>query len=147
MRSHDLVALGALYARAERLLEGWSCEGSTECCRFGVTGREPQLWPNEWALVERALARRGQGRPRARLPIASPDGACPLLDGTGQCTVYAERPFGCRSFYCTRATGPARRPPRADLQEIAREIATLAEKVEPTSRPRALTSWLRERRS
>ena len=152
MSTHDLVALRALYARADELLSGWSCEASTDCCRFEVTGREPQLWPNEWALVEQALARRGQrvvvprSRGRRDLRLAgAPDGACPLLDGAGRCTVYAERPFGCRSFFCDRALGPERRPPRRELQEIARDIAALAQRVEPQGDPRAITSLLARR--
>ena len=63
--AHDLDALRALYAEVESALAGWSCDASTDCCHFGRTGREPYLWPNEWALLERAL--RGRPLPRAAL--------------------------------------------------------------------------------
>jgi len=142
MIRHNLDSLREIYSRADALLEGWSCEGTTECCRFAITGRTPMLWPNEWALVQAAVAARG-GRPARgrRLPVAD-DGACPLLDRGGRCTIYRDRPFGCRTFYCDRATGPERRLPRAALQELARAVATLAERVEPGIGPRALTSLL-----
>jgi hypothetical protein len=145
VRSHNLAELEALYARADALLEGWSCDRSTTCCRFGETGREPQLWPNEWALLSRALAARG-GRVAGRrsLPVAG-DRPCPLLDASGACTVYTARPFGCRSYFCDRAQGPARRPPRAELAEIGRLIAAAAERVEPGVGPRALTRLVARR--
>jgi Fe-S-cluster containining protein len=139
MRPHDLTALNALYDEAGGLLRGWSCDGSTDCCRFDVTGREPHLWPAEWALLAKGIAARG-ARLR-RLPLA---GTCPLLGSDGRCTVYDARPFGCRTYYCARATGPTRRPPRAELAEIGRRIATLSERSQPGAKPRALTRWLEE---
>jgi Fe-S-cluster containining protein len=152
----------ALYAEADRLLAGWTCESSTDCCRFAVTGREPQLWPNEWRVLERAIAARGVpirklrvvGGP-ARLGRASPvakakrsplkdaEETCPLLD-RGRCTVYVARPFGCRTFFCDRAVGPERRLPRAELAEIGRRIATAARVEDPRcDGPRRITAWLR----
>src|SRR5262245_41968952 len=136
MKAPDLDALRAIYDDADRLLEGWSCAASADCCRFGETGREPYLWPNERALVSRALARRGA--PRRPLRVI---GDCPLLDREGRCSIYEARPFGCRTFFCARATGPARRPPRAALAELGRRIAALAEAGAPGSRPRTLTSY------
>lgn len=141
MTRHDLTALRALYEQVDVVLSGWSCEGSADCCRFAHTGREPYLWPNEWALLERALARRGGGSRRS-LPIA---GDCPLLVD-GRCVAYHERPFGCRTFYCERASGPTRRPPRVELAEIGRRVAALAERVEAGVGPRRLTSLLQGRR-
>ena len=141
MMRHDLSALRALYEKVDAPLTGWSCEGSADCCRFAHTGREPYLWPDEWALLERTLARRDGGTRRS-LPIA---GDCPLLvDGT--CVAYGERPFGCRTFYCQRASGPTRRPPRAELAEFGRRVAVLAERFEPGVGPRRLTSLLARRR-
>jgi Fe-S-cluster containining protein len=147
---HDLEALAALYAEADRELKGWTCEVSTDCCHFGRTGREPQLWPNERAMIERALAERG-GRlpaPPRGLPIVGQDeGRCPLLDARGRCSVYAARPFGCRTFFCDRASGPERRPPRAPLAAIGRKLAELAEREDPRAGgPRPLTSGLARRR-
>ena len=137
MPAHDLKALRSLYGEVEAELAGWSCEGSADCCRFDETGREPYLWPNEWALVREAIAARGVAR--RSLAVS---GACPLLDRAGRCTVYEARPFGCRTFLCDRAQGPTRRPPRAALVALGRQVASLSERTEGGSGPRALTRWL-----
>ncbi len=40
-----------------------------------------------------------------RAPVARADGGCPLLDEAGlRCTVYEDRPLGCRTFFCGKAT-------------------------------------------
>ena len=140
--SHDREALAAIYREVDALLEGWSCEQSTDCCHFGRTGREPQLWPNEWQLLERAVRARPPRRQRG-LPVVDDEGRCPLLDETGRCVAYAARPFGCRTFFCDRATGPSRRPPRAELAALGRRVAALSEAAEPLEKPRAVTSWMR----
>jgi hypothetical protein len=137
MPAHDLKGLRTVYEATDRELAGWTCDGSADCCRFDETGREPHLWPNEWALVSRTLAQRGFAR--RVLPLA---GACPLLDRAGRCTVYDSRPFGCRTFLCDRAVGPTRRPPRAALVELGRKIVALSEGAEPCAGPRPLTRWL-----
>jgi len=131
--------LSQIYAETDRLLAGWSCERSTDCCHFGRTGREPQLWANEWALLRKAL--RAHPAPRTRrLPLAE-ERRCPLLGDDDRCVAYAARPFGCRTFFCERATGPERRPPRAELNALGRRIAALAE-PSGVDGPRALTAWL-----
>jgi len=131
----------SLYAEADRLLQGWTCELSGDCCRFDVTGREPYLWPNEWRVLERAIAARG--RPRRTLRVVAEGRTCPLYEH-GRCTAYAARPFGCRTFFCARAVGPERRPPRAALAAIGRRIAAAAQAEDPRcDGPRALTSLLR----
>ena len=68
-----------------------------------TTGRPPWLWPSEWALL---MKRVGQVVPPARA-----DGGCAFLDPGGtRCTVYEDRPFGCRTFFCHRIRGPAAVP-------------------------------------
>ncbi|HKU37314.1 MAG TPA: hypothetical protein VJR89_04185 [Polyangiales bacterium] len=124
-----LQELHALYARADALYAGWSCPGSTECCRFGITGRQPYVTGVELRLVRHALARRGGPlAPRRRaLPIArgAAERVCPLLDRSGRCAVYADRPLGCRTYYCDRATrGDG--PDREDLRELVRALQDLA---------------------
>src|ERR1700677_2883028 len=96
-----LNGLDAIYRRAEELFAGWGCARSGDCCQLAKTGREPYVWPVEWLRLRRALD--GQGR----LPLtAREDGACPLLDTQGRCSAYADRPLGCRTFYCERGSGP-----------------------------------------
>jgi uncharacterized protein len=123
-----------LYDRADALYSDWSCEGTTECCRFGITGRQPYVTSIELSLLRQALARRGGAlAPRRRaLPItrdADSERMCPLLDRDGRCTVYAARPLGCRTYYCERArrgVGPS----RDDLRELVRELQDLAARHE-----------------
>jgi hypothetical protein len=155
----NLDALRAVYADVDRAMSGWSCDRSTDCCHFDRTGREPQLWPNEWALLSAALRARpapvprpeaardvpgraagSRGRGARRLPVLV-ERRCPLLGDDDRCVAYAARPFGCRTYYCERAVGPSRRPPRVELAALGRRIASLAE-ADGQGGPRALTAWL-----
>lgn len=137
----ELVELRALYARIDRTLEGWTCDASTECCRFGVTGREPYPTAVEIAELDRAVRARG-GLPKRRLrfgPAVSNgkgERPCALLGDDGRCLVYASRPFGCRTFFCERACGPVGQRadsglPRAMIAEVGREIAALSARFAP----------------
>jgi len=134
-----LAELRALYAEVDALAEGWSCEASTDCCRFGVTGREPYPTAIERAELERAVRARGGLGKRRGLPVVGPNGEderrCALLSDEGRCLVYASRPFGCRTFFCDRATGPAgeraRELPRREIARIARAILDLSERFAP----------------
>lgn len=144
-----LEALRAVYAEVDALTQGLTCDASTDCCRFGVTGREPYPTALELALLERAVRARG-GLPRRRtLPLAG-ERRCDLLSDEGRCLVYAARPFGCRTFFCERARGPAGERPRdldrAAVAELARRVAELSARAFPREggpRPlsRATASW------
>lgn len=109
-----LDELAALYAELTDRLRGSSCPGSTECCRFGVTGREPYVTSVELAYLERGVARAGGKTPQATgkgaksLPIAvvKDERICPLLRADDRCAAYEHRPFGCRTFFCERADTP-----------------------------------------
>src|SRR5262245_53501803 len=107
------------------MFDGASCEASTECCRFGITGREPSVTSIERAAIERAVAARGGAlaRKRRALPIARGDAerVCPHLDDTGRCSVYAWRPLGCRTYFCDRADVP-RRPDRVELRRLVQRL-------------------------
>ena len=141
--SHDLDALRALYAEADGYLEGWTCAASADCCHFARTGREPYLWPNEWALLEQAM--RARGVPRGSLPVLD-ERRCPLLSRDGRCTVYADRPFGCRTFFCARGEGPTRKHPRAELADVGKRVAALARDADPgCDGPRQLSRLLEGR--
>jgi Fe-S-cluster containining protein len=130
-----LDELRGLYHELDAMYAGATCPGTTECCRFGVTGRQPYLTSIEATLVRRALAERGFGErklPRWKpLPLVQrrDERPCPLLDASGRCSVYRVRPFGCRTFYCERATSEL--PKRVDLQPLLRRLQALAARYEP----------------
>jgi hypothetical protein len=125
----------AVYRHADQAYAPFSCPASAECCQLAKTGRQPWLWLGEWLVLEERLAREGR-RPRAR-----PDGACPLLGDDGRCTVYEDRPFGCRTFFCHRIQGPARQPVEA-VNALLERLAKVAQQVDPDSQPRPLLEWL-----
>ncbi len=138
--------LRALYHQIDAALAGWSCDASTDCCRFGVTGREPYPTAIELALLDRAIASRGGLPKRRTLPLAS-ERRCALLDDHGRCLVYASRPFGCRTFFCTRGQGPVgeRILPKATIADVASRIASLSARFAPADPgPRPLSRALPE---
>ncbi|HWA75094.1 MAG TPA: YkgJ family cysteine cluster protein [Polyangiaceae bacterium] len=144
-----LAELFALYAEADALHATTTCPASTECCRFGVTGREPYVTSLEILAIQRAVAAAGGPlNPRRRaLPLAGNDGererTCPLLAESGRCSIYASRPFGCRTYFCTRATrlGPI---PREQEKALVARLRALAERHVPSGDlPRPLTQVLR----
>lgn len=106
-----IAAVQVIYADlTARPLER-ACTLRTECCQFKLTGRTPFLTKGEALTAAQALRNSG----RKRLPVRS-DGACPLLDpATSRCVVYADRPFGCRTHFCTAAGGPYARKEVVDL--------------------------------
>ena len=59
--------LAALYTEVDARLASSSCPASTECCRFGVTGREPYVTSVELAYlgVDGARRQASPARPRA----------------------------------------------------------------------------------
>jgi Fe-S-cluster containining protein len=128
----------AVYAEVDRLLAPFFCEGTTECCRFGVTGREPYPTAIELEEVTHALrALGGKTVPSRRaLPLAGGEDErpCPLLSEEGRCRIYASRPFGCRTFFCERVQGPGgarAKLPRAEVQRLSRSVADLAARFAP----------------
>lgn len=148
-RKRSLAELRSLYARIDAALGGWACESSTDCCRFGVTGREPYPTAVELAELERAVKARG-GIPKKRsLPVAG-ERRCTLLGDDGRCVVYASRPFGCRTFFCERATSAVgqgtRALPKKEIADVSRALADLSARFEPRDpgpRPlsRATSRW------
>lgn len=124
--------LAALYREADALHAGHSCPGTTECCRFHITGREPYVTTVEVALLRRAIAARGGdlSQKRRALPLIADEGTCPLLTVERKCAVYADRPLGCRTYWCDRASADHRvRQPA--LNELVRKIRELAERHAP----------------
>ncbi len=127
--SEHLVTLRALYAEVDALLAPWSCSASTDCCRFGVTGREPYPTAVELAELERAVRARG-GLPKRRSLEIAGERRCTLLSDEGRCLAYASRPFGCRTFFCERAT-PSNDLPREEIARLGRAVADLSARFSP----------------
>lgn len=137
-RSSDasLAELERFYAEVDALYADTSCAATTECCRFGITGREPYVTSLELALVERALAQKGGIRIKQaaplherdkQLPMLADERTCPLLAADSRCSIYKVRPFGCRTFFCDRATSlsPVK---HSDMLERVRTLKQLAER-------------------
>jgi Fe-S-cluster containining protein len=125
-----LAELKVLYARVDALYADWHCPSSTECCRFGITGRQPYVTGIEALAVRSALAQRGgpMSENKRALPILMSrelERVCPLLDSKQRCSVYEVRPLGCRTFFCGRAS-QGLGPSSAQLQEIMSELQELA---------------------
>lgn len=119
-----------------RAWEPFSCPGTAECCQLAATKRPPWLWPTEWAVLEARLA-----RDRRPLPPARADGGCPFLDAAGErCTVYEDRPAGCRSFFCHRVTGPAQ-VPAPETNALYERLAAVNLAVDGSAAPRSLLDW------
>jgi len=134
------MTLAEIYAEVDALLADYTCDGTAECCTFSNTGREPYPTAIELAEVERAIARNGGMTKQRRLPLA--DRRCPLLSTDGKCTIYASRPFGCRTYFCDRMQGPGKLP-RDRLRELGARIADLSAKAFPRDPgPRPLSKAL-----
>src|SRR3954452_12893017 len=87
------------------------CVRLKECCHFKLTGRTPYLTKGEALVAAQAL--RATGR---KSLAENTDGFCPLLDQPpGDCLIYRDRPFGCRTHFCAAAGGPYARREVADL--------------------------------
>ena len=71
-----------------------ACLSRTTCCQFKLTGKTPMLTRGEAEFA--ALGVRASGRKKL---VSRDDGACPLLGRAGRCTIYAHRPFGCRTHF------------------------------------------------
>ena len=110
-----------------------SCPASSECCQLKTTGRPPWLWPTEWTL----LVQKAKGV----LPPPREDGGCPFLDPAGKrCTVYEDRPLGCRTFFCHRITGPSARPSDA-THALFDRLRSLNIALDDEAQVRSLPQW------
>jgi Fe-S-cluster containining protein len=132
-RERELLdALGRIYREVDAAYAGHRCPTSTDCCRFGVTGREPYVTSLELLAVRRAIAARGGvlSDRRKALPLypgeVKDERPCPLLDRHGKCSIYDARPLGCRTFWCERAEFAERAVPRESVASFVRRIQELA---------------------
>jgi Fe-S-cluster containining protein len=109
--SEAVAAVQAVYAELEARPVERECVRRTECCQFRLTGKTPYLTRGEAMVAVEALRRSGVHR----LP-PNKNGNCPLLvENTGQCSIYADRPFGCRTHFCAAAGGLR---PRKEIQDL-----------------------------
>lgn len=111
----------AIYAEVERRSLARDCQLRSGCCHFRQTGRTPLLTLGEALYLAKGI--RASGRTQLK---AHPDGACPLLDSTGRCSVYAHRPFGCRTHFCAAAGGMY---PRKHLVDLIQRLDAIDEKL------------------
>ncbi len=138
-RAHDRGAVEhtrRLLARAAALYAPFSCPATAECCHLATTSRPPWVWPTEWQLVLEALASQHRALPPARA-----DGGCRLLDERGRCSIYAARPFGCRTFFCHRRLGPADEP-TAEVHALDDQLTRLNIARAPNAKPLPLEALL-----
>jgi Fe-S-cluster containining protein len=127
----------AIYRHADALYAPFSCPASGECCQLSATKRQPWLWRPEWeALLERLRTEHRE------LPPPREDGGCPFLDKTGKrCTVYADRPFGCRTFFCGRRSGPSREP-LDEVVRLSKRLEAVSQELDPElTAPRPILEW------
>jgi Fe-S-cluster containining protein len=103
---------------AQRPIER-NCLRRTECCHFKLTGRTPYLTKGEAIVAANAL--RATGR---KSLSENADGSCPMLQQeTGNCLIYEDRPFGCRTHFCAAAGGPVARREVIDLIRRLEDVA------------------------
>ncbi len=128
-----LTETRAVLRKADRAWSSHSCPASAECCQLKTTGRPPWLWPSEWTLLMQKV--------KGVLPPAREDEGCPFLDSTGlRCTVYEDRPLGCRTFFCHRITGPAAVPAVA-TNALFDRLRALNIALDDEAQVRSLPQW------
>ncbi len=143
MRQLDAVSPRAARNETRRVLRQadetyapFSCPSSAECCQLTKTQRFPYLWPSEWAVLLERL-----DKDRRPMPPPRADGACPFLDTEGKrCTVYEDRPFGCRTFFCEKIRGPSRQPLEA-TNALLERLTALNLAADSEAAPKSLPEW------
>jgi Fe-S-cluster containining protein len=137
-----LAEVRQVYAELARRPIERNCIRLKECCHFKLTGRTPYLTRGEAAVAAQALRATG----RKHLPDAE-GGACPLLETkTGNCLIYKDRPFGCRTHFCAAAGGPYARREVADLIHQLERIDSELGGDGASALPHAVTQALQQMR-
>jgi Fe-S-cluster containining protein len=134
-RRTALAEVRAIYREVDARPAERNCTRLTECCQFRLTGRTPMLTRGEALLAAQAVRAAG----RKTLP-ESREGACPLLREDGRCLIYADRPFGCRTHFCTAAGGPYA---RGEVLDLIRRLEAMDVRL-GGSGPRALPAAVAE---
>jgi len=110
-RRQAMEEVKAIYAELARRPVERACTALAECCQFRRTGLTPYLTRGEALVAARGVRAAGKKAIAERA-----DGACPMLHPvSGKCTIYADRPFGCRTHFCEAAGGPYARGEVVDL--------------------------------
>jgi len=126
---------------AQRPIER-NCTRLTECCHFKLTGRTPYLTKGEAVVAAKAFRATG----RKSLP-ENADGSCPMLQQeTGDCLIYENRPFGCRTHFCAAAGGPVERREVLDLIRRLEDVDLALNGNGPRTLQSAVTDALEEMR-
>jgi uncharacterized protein len=116
------------------------CIRRTACCQFKLTGLTPYLTKGEAFVAARALRATG----RKKLP-GGVNGACPMLEPqSGNCLIYTDRPFGCRTHFCAAAGGPLA---RREVVDLIRRLETVDAQLGgdgPRKLPGAVAAALQE---
>lgn len=119
----ELAEVRAIYQDLANRPLNRQCTLRTECCHFKLTGLTPYLTKGEALVVAKALRATG----RRKLPDRS-DGACPLLHPeTSRCLIYQDRPFGCRTHFCSAAGGPA---PRSEVLDLIHRLEAIDDRLD-----------------
>lgn len=120
--NHEYQAeIQGIYTEVERRALPRDCQLRTGCCHFRQTGKTPLLTRGEALFLAKGV--RASGRTQVK---PHPEGACPLLGRDGRCTVYAHRPFGCRTHFCQPAGGMY---PRKHVADLIQRLEALDEKL------------------
>jgi Fe-S-cluster containining protein len=120
--------LAAIYRRADELSAAAphdGCERCARCCQFGLLGREPYVTSIELAVLCRAWRRGGRARLARHAEALK---ICPLLTAESRCAAYADRPLGCRTFWCRQAASERPSVERREVLALVREVKAVAER-------------------
>ncbi len=107
-------AVHQVYRDLEQIPIQRHCTGRADCCRFALTGQTPFLTRGE-AFIAHAAWRKAGGGP---LPPSDAQGSCPFLR-QGRCRIHQDRPFACRTHFCSAAGGPH---PRKSVRHLIQQL-------------------------
>lgn len=117
----DFTEIRAIYAELENRQLVRRCQLRSQCCHFRLTGKTPMLTIGEAEYAAHGV--RASGRKNVK---PNPEGACPLLGKEGHCTIYNQRPFGCRTHFCEAAGGMY---PRRHVADLIQRLEALDERL------------------
>jgi Fe-S-cluster containining protein len=121
MAPEPLALIREIYADLARRPLERACEMRTQCCQFALTGKTPMLTRGEAQFAAQGVRASGRKKLAPR-----EDGSCPMLGRDLRCTIYAHRPFGCRTHFCGAAGGPY---PRKHVADLIRRLDALDEEL------------------